>query len=247
MDRSTVIAEKNGFTIIELMLAMSFVSVLLIAVAVLSMNINNIYTRGVTYKELNQAGSEAADDIERTIRSANVSSIRFIDNDQYHRLCLGDYSYVWNKIGDTNPTRTKIGSATGPGVRLAKVDDSEQIYCSNPDSTTVVPTGSQTTQLLSDQGQRDLFVYDLTVSPLDPEDPEDTDRNGIQISPQAILDSRRGLFTIKLTLGTADPSQIDLASDPQCRPPAASENAGDDYCAVNVFTTVVLIGNTYVP
>lgn len=235
---------KAGFTVIELMLAMSFVSVLLISVAVLSMNINDTYTRGVTYKELNQTGVETIDDIERTARESNITDLKYINDGNYNRLCFGRYSYVWNEVNDAQPTETKIGSTGGAPVRLAKVSDPEQNYCENPASTTIVPSDQRANQLLGLQGQRDLYVYNISISPLEPLDPDNAE--GLYIAGANDLNTGRGLYTIKMTLGSGDSSQIDLTTDPQCRPPADA-HAGDEYCAVNVFTAVVAMGSTYIP
>jgi type II secretory pathway component PulJ len=53
----------RGFTLIELMLSMSFVSILLISIAMLSIQLSNQYSRGLTLKEVTQAGTEASNDI----------------------------------------------------------------------------------------------------------------------------------------------------------------------------------------
>lgn len=240
----------RGFTIIELMLAMSFVTVLLLAVAILSMNLSRIYSRGIMYKELNQSGVEAADDIERTARSSDVADIKYINTNEYNRLCLGRYSYVWNEITDPAPgstrTTTTVNGATRP-IRLMKVADSTQSYCTNPTATSVVPASENNIQLLGVEGNRELHVYKLNVTPL-----ADADGDGataMLAATPAALSAGRGLYTISLTLGTGDLGQIDLTSDPQCRPPSADTDpdaatrAGDEYCAINVFTTVVLISN----
>ncbi|MGK2896747.1 MAG: hypothetical protein ACSLEY_04060 [Candidatus Saccharimonadales bacterium] len=241
----------RGFTIIELMLAMSFVSVLLIAVAILSMNLSRIYARGIMYKELNQTGSEIVDDIERTARSSNVTDIKYINTNEFNRLCLGRYSYVWNEITDSAPgssrTNTTVSGATSP-IRLMKVADSTQSYCVNPEGTDTVPS-TDNTQLLGVEGNRELHVYNISMTPLVDAD-GDTATPMLSAAPEA-LNANKGLYTLRITLGTGDITQIDLTADPQCRPPSAdidtdlTTSAGDEYCAINIFTTVVLIGNLY--
>ena len=58
---------QNGFTLIELMLAMAFVSALLIAVAMTVIQIASIYNRGITLKDVNQTGSSVASELQRNI------------------------------------------------------------------------------------------------------------------------------------------------------------------------------------
>ena len=50
--RQTVQRKESGFTIIELLLAMSFLSVLLIAITTSTLQIIGLYTKGVTLKSI---------------------------------------------------------------------------------------------------------------------------------------------------------------------------------------------------
>lgn len=235
---------STGFTIIELMLAMSFVAVLLIAIAVLTMNIAKIYNRGITYKELNQVGAEIASDIHRSFNSSMVDDIKFINNETYNRLCLGKYSYVWNEVGDDDPDHTKYGAGGTQVVRLLKVTDPAEKYC---DTATALPSAvaasDETRELLATGGNRDLYVYSMTISPVSPVSPADAQASSV--ARDSDLATQRGLYTIKVTLGTGDSSRIDVPNT-RCNPPVGS-NAGDEYCAIDTFTTVVSIGNTYTP
>ena len=57
--------DKKGFTIIELMLAMSVVALLLLAIATMTMQMITIMTKGNTFRELNAAGRTINDDFTR--------------------------------------------------------------------------------------------------------------------------------------------------------------------------------------
>ena len=70
--------KQRGFTLIELMLAMTFISVLLLAIAMTIIQIGNIYNKGTTVKEINQAARAIADDVSR---SASAASALNIDTD----------------------------------------------------------------------------------------------------------------------------------------------------------------------
>jgi len=235
--------KARGFTIVELMLAMSFVAMLLIAVAVLTMTIGQIYNRGITYKELNQTGSEVASDLRRSLTSSMVDDIKYINNETYNRLCLGTYSYVWNEVPDTDATHTKYGSGGSKVTRLLKVTDPAEKYCDTAALPDTIPTSDEARELLTQGGNRDLYVYKMTVDPLAAPDPQ-----GLSIARSSELATQRGLYTIKLTLGTGDKNRIDYAdpSNTHCKPPVGVDG-GDEYCAIDTFTTVVAIGNTYSP
>lgn len=232
-------SDTQGFTIIELMLAMAFVAILLIAVTVLTMNISKIYTRGVTYKELNQLGAEVVGDIHRTFTSAMVDDIKYINNDTYNRLCLGTYSYVWNEVPDAS-ANTKYGTGGAKVARLLKVTDPGEAYCNTGSLPNTVASTAETRELLAEGGDRDLYVYSLKVSPLTAPNAQ-----GLSVARSNELATQRGLYTIQVTLGTGEKDRIDI-SNTRCNPPAEA-NGGDEYCAIDTFTTVVSIGNIYTP
>jgi len=103
---------KEGFTIIELMLAMTFVSILMVLVAILVINMTDIFTKGVTIRDLNSTGRLVMDDIVRAIAASpplntgcpnvgvcNPSNKRFfLETTNGGRFCTGVYSYIWNKV-----------------------------------------------------------------------------------------------------------------------------------------------------
>ena len=58
---------QRGFTIIELMLAMTFVSFLLMAIAMVTVQVGKTYNRGLTLKTVNQSGRDITDSIRSDI------------------------------------------------------------------------------------------------------------------------------------------------------------------------------------
>ncbi len=109
MNRQVNTRVTQGFTLIELMLAMTFVSVLLVAIAMTVIQMANIYNRGMTVKELNQASREVTDDLRRTTASSEVFAANVDGSDTADffiirtgstaiggRLCMGSESYIWN-------------------------------------------------------------------------------------------------------------------------------------------------------
>lgn len=230
-------SKTHGFTLIELMLAMTFISVLLIAIAMTTIQISNIYNKGITLREVNQVGRSLSDEFQRSIatsvpfdvtpkvdNSPATATSKYVVRDGGGRLCLGSYTYAWNygasiagKSG-APPIFNKYDD--GSTVRFAKVTDSSGAFCADP--TLAIPR-SGTVDLLT-TGDRDLAVHTFTVS-------KTADDPGIG----------QALYALSFTLGTNDQAQL-TANDASCRPP--SESVGnEDYCSVNQFDIMARAGN----
>jgi len=229
------VTKKAGFTLIELMLAMSFVAVLLIAIAMLTIQISSIYTKGITIKQVNEAGLELSSDLQRSIQSSakfdasgdgDAKSFVRLQGTNSGRLCLGSYSYAWNygediaKIAEnqTLPNHYEIGASNKVPIRFVKVADANKQMCKTdadgayPD----IPSTDQSTELLA-TGDRDLAIHEFTIT-----GSED-----------------KGLYAITLVLGTNDRG---LLQDNECKVPSDSQG-GEDYCAVNKFDIVARAGS----
>ena len=134
-------AQKKGFTIIELMLAMAFLGTMLVGIAALMMRITSIYQKGLSIRAINTNGREIIADFTRTITTSPThlkvnpsyqgNEIKTADVmaalAQYHLsvedsqqqyggiFCTGSYSYVWN-------TATAIkASRDGNNDRVLKI------------------------------------------------------------------------------------------------------------------------------
>lgn len=235
--------QTAGFTIIELTLAMSFVSVLLISVAMLSIQLTNQYSRGLTLKETTQAGTEVANDIKRTISQAQIQNggIRTKDVPGGKVLCTGAYSYI-----ASDPVALESGGGitiqSGPSgapspARFVKVRDDSGMLCGSP---SVLDTDSsyETTdavELLAG-GSRLLAVRELTVSPTPTQitQPSYPFYNEFQ--------QGRGIYTIRITITAGLTSEIDLVAR-NCKPPKNSQ-ANTDFCAVNTFEITSRVGSS---
>lgn len=71
---------KKGFTLIELMLAVAFLGTLLISIAMLTMRLVNMYTKGATMRAVNSVGSAIVDDMNSHITSSTVWTDNLIDS-----------------------------------------------------------------------------------------------------------------------------------------------------------------------
>lgn len=225
--------KTKGFTIIELMLAMSFVSILLISVAMLTIQVSHLYTRGLTMKEVNQSGTEIADDIRRSVAASYVEGVELktVATKKQKILCTGIYTYLANGAEqiERNTATDLIKYPNDTVVRLAKIVDPGGTLCkavppaTNPVLPAKIPSTFESTELLSG-GDRSLVVHDLKVT------------------PSSLNDTEKGLFTIQLTLRTG--ATAELTNDGRCRAPLDNQSGGE-YCAIDTFTIVARAGNTY--
>lgn len=232
------VSNNKGFTLIELMLAMTFISVLLIAIAMTTIQISNIYTKGITLREVDQAGRSLSNELQRSIGAsspidvtpkkddaeATKDSKYVVRNEDGGRLCLGNYSYLWNFgkaiDGDGATIYNVYSDAPNETIRFIKVADPAGQLCANPGT---MPAKTNSTDLLT-SGDRDLVVHKFSIART-----SDT-----SVTTQAI-------YAISFTLGTNDREQL-TTNDASCKPPA--ENIGDTaYCSVNQFDIIARAGN----
>lgn len=223
---------KKGFTLIELMLAMTFVSILLIAIAMLTIYISTIYTKGITLREVNQAGLSISNDIQRSIASStpfevnDESSKRFLQTQTGGRLCLDRYSYAWNyaeAIHNPNTVFNKYPAGSGKRdtiIRFAKIlDDGSLCQKNEAGAYKDIPFGDQTREMLA-SGDRDLAIHDFQL---------------------VSGDIDRPLYAISLVIGTNISGSIDGTKD-RCSPPDELQGA-QDYCSINRFDIIARAGS----
>lgn len=221
--------KQNGFTLVELMLAMAFLSMLLLAIAVTVLQISSIYTKGASLREVNQTGRLAIDDIRRTFAQSQPISINEESGTRWSTgdsgsICLGSYSYVWNTPqglggGTAKPVRF---AGDGGTVYLVRVADPGRDMCKSGDGKTV--SRSQAKELLN-TGDRPLVVHKFDV--------RENSMSGGSIPGQK-------MYTVSLRVGTMTGDEV-LTGVGACKPP--SQTSGwDDYCSVNTFDIIVRAG-----
>jgi hypothetical protein len=233
---------KAGFTLIELMLSMAFVGALLVAIAVTTIHIMGTYTKGLTVREVNQAGRTISEDIQRTIAASVPFTVgggadsHYIERDGGGRLCTGDYTYAWNN-GNTSElggdASIHIYNLYSDGdnnepIRLVKVSDAGAALCLDPEQEI---TREAAKELLV-AGDRSLSVQSLTVS-----------------SGASSVASGQALYAITLVIGTSNRGENWVVLDPSntsCTAPKAADanTAGNEnFCAINQFDIIARAGN----
>lgn len=215
---------RRGFTLIELMLAMTFVSALLLAVAMTVIQISHIYTRGLTVKEVNQAGRSLAIELKRGISQSAPFSIpgaKYVNQTWGGRLCVGQYSYVWNYGTTLNNTATDKNNSNvyldgKTKMSFIKVPDSAGAYCSTPGS--LVDQTNAVEMLASGDNSLALQSFSITQDSADPT-------------------SGEAIYSISYIIGTNNQAALS-PSYTSCKAP---NQTGSDlnYCSINQFDIVV--------
>lgn len=231
--------KQKGFTMVELMLAMAFVAILLILIAVSIIYISRIYNKGVTIKEVNQVGRTVADDFTRSISesmpftgSDNVK----IEGDRGY-FCTGRYTYVWNTGRILSGSHNRYlyedlpASDSQSVIRLARFNDTEGLICRYGIGDDQAPKllKSKSVELLA-SGDRDLAVQDFNITQVASDTP-----------------SGQALYLLEYTIGTNDPKTLSTDRNSCIAPGDIDKNTADstdsNYCAVNSFSIVVRAGS----
>lgn len=120
-------SRQNGFTIIEITIAMAFIATLLISVMLVGMQLMTLYNKGVTIRDVNAvirhtvrdmqdsiAGTKSQLKIVKedgqpvgTLAEASAEGLDYYNGSDGGRLCTGVYTYIWNYGGSFNRYQTK--------------------------------------------------------------------------------------------------------------------------------------------
>lgn len=241
---------KRGFTIIELMLSMTFISILLIAVATLTIHMSNLYTRGITMRQVSTAGQELANNIQRNIQSTqgidlNNNYVVFMNNSvnprvkrgqaaydamndvneakkiMGGRLCVGGTTYAWNN-GSYLKNFEAGGSTDSPNV----VGD-KPVHLVKATGVNLCPSGNSLAPFNSSSLDAASSTEDLLSN---------GDR---QLAIHKFLISsvtNKGLYSISFTIGTSDVDALESGSE-SCKPPSDT-GSDENYCSVNRFDVI---------
>lgn len=228
-------ARRQGFTIIELSLAMTFISMLLLAIVMAGIHAGNIYNKGIVLESVNQAGRDIGDTLRRDFLQSEADIVASGDpvillqeadgRVRSGRFCLGGYSYLWNSPDVINGQLTggPIVTQGGEPINFVRVVDHGGSLCVSTSGSYILNLdGRQLTHLLKQEGGTGvvLSIYDVAIGPV-----------------AHVSDSREGLFSLSYTIGTSETSEINTSSQ-LCRAPSEA-GANDNFCAINQFETIV--------
>lgn len=144
---------QKGFTLVELMLALAFISFVLIFATTTIIQVMRTYNKGLAVKEINQTARTTMDEISRTIK-ASPTDVTVVAS--ANRACLGSITYVWNYRSDSLNSYTDDSR-----VKFARVNDAGKSLCTPTAGVYPKVTKANATELLSDS----VWVQQLTVAP----------------------------------------------------------------------------------
>lgn len=213
---------QHGFTITELSLAMTMLSILLIIILLSILQITSTYNKGLTLKRVNQSGSNIGYELQKSLRSSssnNLASIQATEISGEHpatRLCTGKVSFIWSVIGNGSDAIEEQFS-DGSRISFIKIEDSGGDLCKKADSDPNYPK--------PDKSKSKVLLGDDLVIRM----PSSVTMSTPITSNEA---GSASLVTVELTIST--PNDSGVIPDPSGR---ASCQGGkeDDFCALNTF------------
>jgi len=213
---------QSGFTLVELTLSMAFIALLLLGIAMLTLQISSIYNKGLTLRAVNESGQLIASDMQRTLNSSRPADVISVGDATGGRLCANNTVYAWNYAGRLTNGFNRF-DAPGREVRMIRFIGDEgfcQVQPSGPTYKDIPSTAETLTELLK-AGDNTLAMHSLSVSQTDVKD-DDTQRT----------------YSISFLIGSNDTAV--LASN-GCEAPASRTD--DEYCAINEFRFTARAGN----
>lgn len=221
----------RGFTMVELMLSLSFIAILLLAIAMLIIQMSSIYNKGLTLREANEAGQFISSEIQRTLNQAhraavNIDSVNF-PSETGGRLCAGTTVYAWNYPEKTNrftATDTSVINRLSNGsaeVRLVKFTGTAKEYCEVQDDGSWKAIPARVSELLSG-GNANIAIHGFTARVDD-----------------VHQDPTQAIYSIGIVVGTTGTGLL-TDSSTRCQ---ADSMKSDQWCAVNEFAFTARAGN----
>jgi prepilin-type N-terminal cleavage/methylation domain-containing protein len=212
--------KNRGFTLVELLLAMTFIAVLLLMITLLVMQVSAIYNKGLTLRAVNEAGQLLSSEMQRKLLAASTQSVIFTPdtNGTGGRLCAAGTVYAWNYTQDAPELLNRYPTPNeNDRVGFIRFQGSAEEFCQG---LADLPAKSEAIDLLNSNDEHLVIRnFSFTSSPLG-EDPTQT------------------IYQGSLVIGTNTEDLID--SNGQCRPPS---EGGEEFCAVNEFTFTARTGS----
>jgi type II secretory pathway pseudopilin PulG len=245
------IRTKKGFTIIELMLSMSFLAVLMITIAILTIRIVSIYQKGLAIRAVSSTGRALIDDFTRSVASAPIQIQLLYGHDDYFfshtatidvnghdvtaqlfgGFCTGSNSYLWNTGYTINDPTLRLATYSGNSFHLLKISDPSREICSGYSARKNTPGGA-TYSILS---------YFPQVGTADGLELLDQSEDALAIYDfKALGDVQNAItghsfYAATFILATLRGGVDIFAQGDYCQDPPDNLNTDFNYCAINKF------------
>ncbi len=171
---------EQGFTILELLIATTVVSVVLLLVSVMMINIGNLYYKGITQAKIQDNVRSITDDLSQHLQLSGHAPVFLVSDDTTtHVLCLGDtrYTYILGKQIGTDPNQIKHvlwRDTVDTGSCPTPKDDDHKLFVPNNFFLNIAlggatqiygaSTGTSGSELIAPHSR----LVDLSVSPTSP-------------------------------------------------------------------------------
>lgn len=224
--------KADGFTLVELTLAMAFLSMLLLAIALMIVQVTNMYTKGITLVSIDRTGQAVSRELETALSQALPDKVEYVslgtNGANGARLCTGTFSYVWNygpAIAGEGAEFVDVNKYIdgSKDIRFVKVQDADGAICKSSGPSGLPQIDKSKARELIGSADRDIAL------------------NSFSIYTTNIASSAQSIYTMKMGLGTNNAGESDVINGQlQCKPPQDGYN---EFCAVNTFLFTARAGN----
>ena len=121
------VKRQQGFTIVELMIALSFVAFILIFATTAVIQVMQTYNKGVAVKQINQAGRTTLEAVTRFLSIADPGAVNVSALGSNNRACFGNVSYVWNLYNTPGASANRYDD--GGSLTFVRVNDAANAMC----------------------------------------------------------------------------------------------------------------------
>lgn len=228
-----IVKNKQGFTLVEFLLAVGMFSFFIVFVLVGFVQINRSYSRGITVKQVQQSARTVLEDISRSLQSVNQAPQAVVQPSllpgEGYRYCLEDIGvkYSWNQFN------SMVG-AGGGFTEESYTNDTDNIFSlvksdigDDSCTTGIDSTGSNSEELISNN----LKIQSLEIE-------------GLVRHPSEAYDSSFKAFKVRLLLAVDDEDLVEQIVDAggitaQCN----SDPGSAQFCDVVEYSTIVTLRN----
>ena len=225
---------SQGFTIVELMVALTVLSVLLLMSSIVLIHIGGMYSKGVNMAAIQSANRNLMTDIGSALQFSDQTPVfnsATYSGVQVHSFCLDTkrYSYILNSQLSDNPNSPSAPATGNPQAYHAMWEDTMQsnagclpldiTQAGDPGNSVpggvIPPVAGSGRELIPAHSRLSFFC--VTGDP--------------SCGPGGLPGS--GIYTITVTIAYGDNDLLD-ATGTQCK-----GGTGQEYCATSNFSTVV--------
>ncbi len=208
--------QTNGFTIIELMIALTFIAFLLIFIVIMTMRITQMYSKGMTLKSINQSSRTIVEQMARDISASTQPETKNVDG-AATILCTSGATYLWNPMSKIETGNAQLNNIS---YKAGTQEEDIPVYLVRSTKTDVCADSGKVNSLeYSDESNQELLSSAAAVI-------------DVQLSKMA---GSPKLQKLNVKLGTPDKTAYEPGENT-----CLSGSAGD-FCATAEFERIIYV------